>query len=105
MKFKIGVFQIRNTVNNRIYIEGSMDLDAIWNRHKFQLNTGAHPNDELQKDWKEFGEANFSYEILSEIKQDETKAVDYRKEVRQLEKMFIEELQPFDDKGYNLRRK
>jgi group I intron endonuclease len=103
MKFKMGVFQIRNTVNNKIYVESSTDLVAIWNRHKFQLNCGLHPNSELQKDWKKFGKENFSYEILSEIKQDDTKPVDYKKEVKQFEKMFIEELQPFEDKGYNIR--
>ena len=103
MKFKMGIFQIRNTVNGKIYVEGSTDLDAIWNRHKFQLKMDFHPNVELQKDWRNFGEDNFSYEILSEIKQDDTKTIDYRREIMQLEKMFIEELQPFDDKGYNIR--
>ena len=103
MKFKMGVFQIRNTVNGKIYVEGSTDLDAIWNRHKFQLKMDSHPNVDLQKDWRDFGEEKFSYEILSEIKQDDTKTIDYRREIMQLEKMFIEELQPFDDKGYNIR--
>ena len=103
MKFKMGVFQIRNAVNGKIYVEGSTDLDAIWNRHKFQLKMDSHPNVELQEDWRDFGEENFSYEILSEIKQDDTKTIDYRREIMQLEKMFIEELQPFYDKGYNIR--
>jgi hypothetical protein len=31
--------------------------------------------------------------------------INYRKEAKQLEKMFIEELQPFDEKGYNLKQK
>ena len=54
MKFQIGVFQIRNTVNNKIYIESSTHLIAIWNRHKFQLNSWLHPNKNLQKEWTEF---------------------------------------------------
>jgi hypothetical protein len=102
MKFKIGVFQIRNTVNHKIYIESSTDLVAIWNRHRFQLNNGLHPNINLQKEWDEFGQNSFTYEILSEIKQDDKKTLDYyRKEAIQLETMFIEDLQPFGDKGYN----
>lgn len=104
MKFQIGVFQIRNMVNNKVYIECSTNLIAIWNRHKFQLNGGLHPNNNLQKEWTEFGQENFVYEILSELIQDDTKTSDhYRKEVKQLEKMFIEELQPFGDKGYNIK--
>ncbi|MDR0757384.1 MAG: GIY-YIG nuclease family protein [Tannerella sp.] len=101
MKFRIGVFQIRNIANNKIYIAGSTDLVAIWNRSRFQLNCGIHPNAGLQKEWKEFGEENFVYEILGEIKQDEAKTTDYGKELKQLEGMLIEELQPFEDRGYN----
>jgi group I intron endonuclease len=103
MKFKVGVFQIRNIINNKIYIESSANLVAIWNRYKFQLKNGLHTNGSLQKEWMEFGEENFVYEILSEIKQDDNKTMDYRKEAKQLEKMFIDELLPFDDKGYNIR--
>ena len=103
MKFKICVFQIRNITNNKIYIESSINLVAIWNRHKFQLNNGLHPNINLQKKWTEFGQENFTYELLSEIKQDDTKTTDYRKEAKQLETMFIEEMQPFDNRGYNIK--
>jgi hypothetical protein len=100
-KFKIGVFQIRNTVNGKIYLDGSLDLDAIWNRSRMELNFGTHGNSELQKEWKEFGEANFKYEILSEIEQKDEIKIDYNKEVKQLTEMFIDELKPFADKGYN----
>jgi hypothetical protein len=103
LKFKIGVFQIRNTTNNKIYIDSSTDLIAIWNREKFQLKLGSHPNAELQKEWNEFGEEKFVYEILSEVKQEDGETIDYRKEVKQLAKMFIDELQPFNEKGYNIK--
>ncbi len=103
MKFKIGIFQIRNIENNKIYVDSSVDLIAIWNRHRFQLKNGLHPNIYLQKEWSEFGEKKFIFEILSEIKQDATKTTDYRKEAKQLETMFIEELQPFDYRGYNIK--
>ena len=105
MKFQIGVFQIRNRVNNKIYIESSTDLITIWNRHKFQLNSGHHPNKNLQKEWIEFGQENFTYEILSEIKQEDIKTIDhYRKEAKHFEALFIDELQPFGDKGYNTEK-
>lgn len=104
MKFKIGVFQIRNTVNQKIFVGSSTDLDAIWNRIRSELKFGNYPNIDLQKDWNSFGEENFVFEILSEIKQeDNVQTVNYRKESKQLEKMFIEELKPYGDKGYNLK--
>lgn len=104
MKFKAGVFQIKNTVNQKIFIGSSIDLDAIWNRIKTELRFGNYLNTELQNDWKKFGEENFVYEILSEIKQEEETNINYRKEARQLEEMFVEELQPFGDKGYNTQK-
>ena len=103
MKFRIGVFQIRNTVNNKIYIDSSTDLIAIWNRQRFQLNLGSHKNSYLQKDWLEFGEDKFIYEILEEIEQKDETSIDYSKELKTLEVMYIEELKPFNEKGYNNR--
>lgn len=100
-KSQIGVFQIRNKINNKVFIESSVDLVAIWNRLRFQLNMGSHPNVALQKDWKELGEENFAYEILSEIQQEDGVQVDYRKEAKKLEAMFIEDLQPFGERGYH----
>ena len=105
MKFRMGVFQIRNTVNNKIFVESSTDLVSIWNRHRFQLNLGSHPNSGLQKDWNAMGEDKFTYEIVSEVKHSETEKVDYQKEVKLLEEMVLEELQPYNEKGYNRRSK
>lgn len=101
LKFKIGVFQIRNKINDKIYIDSSVNLDAFWNRNCAQLNFGNHPNAALQSDWKTFGEDNFVYEILSEIKQKDDEQLDYAKEAKQLAALFIDELKPFDEKGYN----
>lgn len=101
IKFKIGVFQIRNKINGKIYIDSSVNLDKIWNRYLSELRCGGHRNLLLQSEWNEFGEENFKYEILSEIRQTQGEQIDYTKEAKQLAKMFIEELKPFDDKGYN----
>ncbi|MBK7094335.1 MAG: GIY-YIG nuclease family protein [Saprospiraceae bacterium] len=101
MKFQIGVYQIRNISNNKIFIGSSTNLAAIWNRQKFQLNYGSHPNSILQKEWNEYGQENFVFEVISEIKQDDDKPMNYQKEIKSLEAMFIEELKPFDDQGFN----
>jgi group I intron endonuclease len=105
MKFKMGVFQIRNKINNKIYIDSSTNLEKIWNRHRLQLNFGNHPNSVLQKEWNEFGEETFIYEILGEIEETTDVKTDYKKEIKVLEEMFIEERMPFEDKGYNKRPK
>ncbi|MEI7527093.1 MAG: GIY-YIG nuclease family protein [Mariniphaga sp.] len=101
MKFKMGVFQIKNNINGKVFIGSSLDLNAIWHAQKLQLDFGIHPNSDLQKDWKEHGAENFSYEIIEEIKQGDDKPIDYAKGIKVLEGMIIDELQPFENKGYN----
>ncbi len=105
MKFPMGVFQIRNLVSGKIYIGSSLDLNAAWRSQKFQLNAGSHLVEQLQKDWNQLGADNFVYEVLDEVKPDDSKNLDYNKEVKALEILIIESLQPFDNKGYNWKRK
>ena len=104
MKFPMGVFQIKNNINGKIFIGSSLDLKAIWHAQKLQLDIGIHQNSDLQKDWKQFGSENFTYEILDEVKHSEKKIINYEKEIKTLEDMIIEELQPFENKGYNKRK-
>lgn len=105
LKFDMGVFQIRNLVNDKILIGSSLDLKAFWNAQKWQLDFGMHRNAVLQADWKEFGADQFSYEILGLIEHSDNVEVDYKKEIKLLEEMFVEELQPYDEKGYNQKPK
>jgi len=102
MKFTIGVFQVRNTKNNKIFISSSTDINAHWNRYKFQLDFGSHINKELQKEWNEFGEESFVFEILSELEQDDDLNINYSKEVKELENMIIDDLKQKNIELYNL---
>jgi len=104
MKFRMGVFQLRNTVNGKALIGSNTNLDAIWNRHKFQLESGNHPNASLQQDWNASGPENIRHEILAEIEQKDGEATDYNKELKLLEAMYIDELKPFGEKGYNIEK-
>jgi frataxin-like iron-binding protein CyaY len=101
MEYRMGVFQIKNKINGKVFIGSSTDLKAIWYAQKLQLNVGMHQNSDLQKEWEEYGAENFIYEILEEIYQAEDNPKDYGKEVKVLEEMMIEELQPFGIRGYH----
>ena len=101
MKFPMGVFQIRNIITNKIFIGSNLHVVAEWNSQKFQLNAGMHSNEELQKDWKELGPENFVYEILEEIKESDNKPLDYSKEIKTLEKLYLEKFNSSPDKIYN----
>ena len=43
----------------------------------------------------------FVFEIISELKDTESIEVNYQREVKTLENLFMEELQPYGDKGYH----
>jgi predicted alpha/beta hydrolase family esterase len=99
----MGVYQIYNSMNEKIFIGASMNLNGILNRNKFQLKMGSHPNRELQKDWNEFVEEDFTFEVLEAIEPRE--GLDYEKELKSLEILWLEKLQPFGKQGYNIRKK
>ena len=89
---KMGVFQIKNTVNNKVLIEGSTNISSKWNRHQTELKFGSHRNKELQKDWNEMNATSFSFEVLSELAYKEDEAVNYAEEIKVLRAMVLEEL-------------
>lgn len=99
----IGVFQIRNLTNEKVFVGSSLNLDGIFNRHRFALNHGSHQSKTLQKDWNELGAEKFAFEILEELEQRE--GLDINKELEFLEDLWLEQLQPYDEKGYNERKK
>ncbi len=104
LKPRMGVYAIKNLKNGKILVGSNVNADKIWNRLQLQLGAGSHPNATLQADWKELGEANFSYEILSELQQKDGEEVDYNRQLKELEDLFLEELQPYGERGYNKKR-
>lgn len=101
----IGVFLIRNLVSNKVFVGSSMDLTAIFNRMRFQLAAGAHPNKELETDWKHLGAAKFEFEVAEELVPREDPNFDYKSELEFLEDLWLEKLQPYGDRGYNVPKK
>lgn len=99
-KFELGVFEIRNKIENKIFIDSSNNIPAKFNRHKFQLNAGLHPNKEMQADWNKYGEINFEFNVIEEIEQkDEIR--DYSKKLKELEKKYLTEAESKAIKIYN----
>lgn len=100
----MGVFLIRNMVNDKVFVAAGRDLQGIINRHKFQLTAGLHPNKSLQADWSQFGSQNFAFEILEEFSSPDDNQIDEAKELAFMETLWLEKLQPFAERGYNERK-
>lgn len=96
----MGVFQVKNKINGKVLIEGTIDIAARWNRHQMELKLGSHRKKEFQKDWNEFKAENFSFKILTELKYNEEGSGDYAEEVKLLEEMLISEMNIPADKMY-----
>ncbi|MGD0339860.1 MAG: metalloregulator ArsR/SmtB family transcription factor [Bacteroidota bacterium] len=96
-----GIYQIKNTVNGKVFLGSSTNLHGPLNRDKFMLSTGMHKNEQLQKDWKEFGPGAFSFDILEIVKQKDDPNFSLEDELTLLEQIWIEKLQPFGEHGYN----
>ncbi|AOZ92712.1 GIY-YIG nuclease family protein [Paenibacillus crassostreae] len=114
---KMGVYQIRNLTNHKIWIESSLNLYGAYNKDVFILNMGNHDCVALQLDWKVYGEQQFEMEILEQVKLEEGESLigmiplnvpinhptnkKYKKELQKLEQKWLDKLQPYGDKGYN----
>ncbi len=97
----MGIIQIKNKENGKVFICSSVNIPGIINRYRFQLKLGSHKNRDLQNEWNEFGENSFEFETLETIEPKSDpgwKAVD---ELNKHKEFWLEQLQPFDDRGYN----
>ncbi len=99
----MGVFQIRNLVNEKVFLSKSLDLPGSLNRHRFQLQNGSHASAALQADWQAQGSAQFAFEILDELTPREATQEELREDLAFMETCWLEQLQPFDERGYNER--
>ena len=99
----MGIFQVRNVTNGKLFLGSAKDLRGIINSNRFQLRNGLHRNKDLQKDFTEIGEDGFAFEIVDSLQPGEDAACNYTAELKTLEAMWLEKLQPYDEKGYNTR--
>ncbi|MGD8780641.1 MAG: GIY-YIG nuclease family protein [Ignavibacteria bacterium] len=101
---QMGIYMIRNLTNGKILIGRGLNLSGKENSFRFQLQTGTHTNSELQSDYNKTGDDNFVFEIIDILEPKADSNLNYGEELKVLEEMWIEKLQPFDGKGYNKRK-
>ncbi len=101
----MGVFQIRNLVNEKVFVGSALNLPGIFNRHRLELRMGSHRNKPLQTEWSEFGADKFAFEILDELTPVSDPQHNYREDLLHLEDLWLEKLQPYGEQGYNEPKK
>ena len=66
------------------------------------LSIGMHHNKAIQEDWNEYGSDKFVFEILGIVKIKDDPSFNLSDELTLLEQIWLEELQPFGERGYNI---
>lgn len=99
MKQPMGIFWIRNTQNENIYIGSGTNVQARINRHKAELKFGSHRNRELQEIWNSFGESALNFEVLDILDLDEDAQTNPTEELRVLIDMWTHRL---EDEGHSV---
>lgn len=89
---KSGIYQIRNLVNNKVYIGSSFRFGNRKSQHFKSLKENKHDNPHLQSSWNKHGEKAFVFEILEECDRDK---------LIEREQFYLDTFQPFGNQGYN----
>jgi len=100
----MGVFQIKNNVNGKLFLLKALDIPGIINRHQLELKRNMHRNPELQADWNRYGADAFSFDVLATLKPEAHLAEQWPAAVSELLDVWLDKLQPYEDAGYNKKK-
>lgn len=100
IKVEGGIYVITNKQNGKKFVASTPNFKTV-NGVKFTLENEMHTNKELQKDWKQFGEANFEIEHVEVLKKAENESRVDKKELERLQEKWLQKLQPYGEEGYH----
>ncbi len=95
-----GIYCIKNTINNKVYVGKSISIARRIHSHIYELNSEKSHCIKLLRAWKKYGAENFTYKILEEINKDRENFKSY---IADREVFWMDELNSIE-KGYNLKR-
>lgn len=98
----IGIYMIKNKINNMVYIGESMDIERRWEEHIAKLSNNSHHSWKFQSDWNRYGENCFEFGVIKEIKSFKNQTV-CKSYIVILEDVFIKKYNSISE-GYNVER-
>lgn len=93
----IGVYLIRNTVNGKVYVGSSNNVEKRFGGHRHRLRKGIHSSCHLQEAWRKYGEESFVFILKRTC--EESRLLEIEQEYMDLY------LSPDHDCGYNICEK
>ena len=92
-----GVYAIKNTLNNKMLLEATADLQGGKNRFEFSQKTGSCIHPKLQNDWNKQGKQQFVFEVMEELKKGETQtAEEFKADIDVLKEIWLDKLSDMD---------
>ena len=85
----IGIYCIKNLINEKRYIGQSGNILKRWNSHISDLKNGSHRNRLLQSDFDKVGVEGFSFTVLEELED--------RVNINEREQYWINKLKTFEE--------
>lgn len=82
-----GIYKLSNNTNGKIYIGSSIDIDFRWRQHRNA------PSSLIGRALKKYSHEGFEWEVVEETTTEL---------LLEREQYYLDTLQPFGDKGYNL---
>lgn len=61
------VYKISNSIDSRVYIGSSININSRWNEHKKKLIKGTHENIHLQRFTDKYGIETLTFDIIEEV--------------------------------------
>jgi hypothetical protein len=95
----MGVYQIKNQVNGKVFLAASPNLEGTLARDRTWLALGGHQNKALQREWQAYGPEAFTFDVLELITPTDDPR-NYTEELAILLEAWRETLQPYGERGY-----
>jgi len=67
----MGIYQIRNLINDNVYIGSSGNIRKRWIQHRSGLKSNRHSNPHLQSSWNKYGEDTFVFEKIEDVNREQ----------------------------------
>lgn len=98
----IGVYQIKNILNGKMYVGSSNDIERRFHEHKTNIGSGCK---KLQNAIKKYGINNFIFSVLQKLNIDIYPIKFQKKTLLEAEQFYLDLYKPFGNNGYNSAKK
>lgn len=89
-----GIYKITNTLNGRVYVGQSCNIENRMAAHRRYLVRGAHDNNRLQRAWNKYGSGCFTFEVIEAVNDNDA--------LTEREQFWIDTLSAAGAGGYNM---